>query len=164
MARHVLEAIQDYTATTSWRRQKPTVFELKSDFSRCRKMVYTSGILSASLNTSNAEDVSSVFSLPTETSDISSFRFIRISQYNMNTYLHFRERLGLASLRYRNRPGIDHCSYVWTEFRSGTGFRDGARAVRYRVWTKSLLKTFLTLVKLGQLLLDVNISLREMSF
>ena len=37
-------------------------------------------------NTSNAEDVSSVFSLPTETSDIISFRFIRISRYNMNTY------------------------------------------------------------------------------
>ena len=37
-------------------------------------------------NTSNAEDVSSVLSLPTETSDIISFRFIRISRYNMNTY------------------------------------------------------------------------------
>ena len=34
----------------------------------------------------NAEDVSSVCSLPTESSDISFFRFIRISRYNMNTY------------------------------------------------------------------------------
>ena len=37
-------------------------------------------------NTSNAEDVCSFWSLPTEHSSISSFRFIRISRYNMNTY------------------------------------------------------------------------------
>ena len=78
-------------------------------------------------NTSNAEDVSSVCSLPTENRDISSCRFIRFSRYNMNTspiWLSTLEidRRGSASLRYRNRPGIDHCSYVWTEFLSGMVF------------------------------------------
>ena len=108
-------------------------------------------------NTSNAEDVSSVFSLPTETSDISSFRFIRISRYNMNTYPIWLSTLeidrrgsGSASLRYRNRPGTEHCSYVWTEFLSGMVFVPARELSGIEVWTKSLLKTFLTLVKLGQ--------------
>ena len=78
-------------------------------------------------NSSNAEDVSSVWSLPTETSDISSFRFIRFSWYSMNTspiWLSTLEidRRGSALFRYRNRPGIEHCSYVWTEFLSGMVF------------------------------------------
>lgn len=64
--------------------------------------------------------------------------------------LHFRERRGLASLRYRNRPGNEHCTYVWTEFLSGMVFVPARELSGIEVWTKSLLKTFLTLVKLGQ--------------
>ena len=79
---------------TYWRLFKSTPQQHHEDDKNQQSLNWTQTFLIAEkwltlrllFNTSNAEDVCSFWSLPTEHSSISSFRFIRISRYNMNTY------------------------------------------------------------------------------